>query len=151
MTPTEASLANLEPFTDGNGAALTHGAYSAGTVAPIADKLVAELTDLAPWAARPVFAAAVHAWAWAEAQAHLLRAWLDQVGPLDDEGEVRGFMEELHRAESRAASRRAELGLNPKAWAALVRDMAQAGGDQDALDALKAEGRRILDGSGGAS
>jgi hypothetical protein len=70
---------------------------------------------------------------------------MDEVGLLDDDGEPHGFLDELHRAETRAAKRRADLGLTPRAWASLLKAMADSGGDEDALDKLRTEGRRILE------
>lgn len=133
------------PFEPGNTVSLRHGAYSPRSISPVAGGLVAELVGQAPWLARPAFAAEVQAWAWAEAEVVLLRRHMDEVGLLDAEGEPLGFTEELHRAETRAAKRRADLGLSPRAWAQMLRAFSTSGGDADLLEELKAEGRRIVE------
>lgn len=133
------------PFEKGNKAALAHGAWSPRSIRPVAERLAAELVEVAPWVARPAFGAAVHAWAWSEAQCVLLREYAHEVGLLDEDGAPRAFLDALHRSEQRSASRRAELGLTPAAWARLLRSMSESGGDEDALEQLKAEGRRILE------
>ena len=71
------------PFEVGNGAALKHGARSPRMIRPVAEQLLREVAAVAPWAARPPFAAELDAWAWHEARARLLRAWLDEHGVLD--------------------------------------------------------------------
>lgn len=139
------------PFAKGHTLSLVHGAWSPRTIAPVAEGLVAELTEAAPWCARPVFAAEVQAWAWAEAEVVLLRRHMDTVGPLTEEGEPAGFLSELHRAETRAAKRRADLGLTPRAWAHLLKAMADTGGDEDALEQLKATGREIIEAAEGGA
>lgn len=133
------------PFEPGHTLTLQHGAYSPRTIQPVAEALAADLVEVAPWCARPVFQAEVQAWAWAEAEVVLLRKHMDTVGLLDEEGQPLGFTDELHRAETRAAKRRADLGLTPRAWAQLLKAMADSGGDEDALEKLKAEGQRILE------
>jgi hypothetical protein len=133
------------PFEEGNTAALTHGGYSAAVLQPIADGLAAELVVVAPWCAREVFVASVQAWAWAEAEVQVYRRFMTEHGPLDADYEPRGFLDALHRAETRAAKQRAELGLSPRAWASLLKAMQESGGDEDALAKLREEGRRIIE------
>lgn len=131
------------PFEPGNLAALRHGARSERMVRPIADRLAAELATAAPWATQPAFAAEVQAWAWAEARCVLLRAWLDEHGLLDDEGEPRPAAGELARAEASASKARANLGLSPRAWAQLRAAMAAGDHGDDGLAALEAVGRAM--------
>jgi len=133
--------------TAGNKIALKHGARSPRVVGPIVDALVVELAAVAPWTARPAFAAEVNAWAHAEARCQVLRHWADEHGVLSDEGLAAAG--ELARAEVRASTARDRLGLSPLALAKLLGAFATAsstGADDDgALDLLKAEGRRIIE------
>ncbi len=136
-------------FVEGNTAAVKHGAGSArwgDDVGPIAARLAAELVEVAPWTAEPVFAAEVAAWAHAEGEARLLRAYVSEHGPLTDDGEPRGVLDALHRVETRAAKRRSDLGLSPSAWARLSRDLAAAGPEgAESVAELRAVGRRIVE------
>jgi hypothetical protein len=126
---------------------LQHGAYSTRTWKPLADAIAAELPEVAPWCSRPTYGAAVAAWARVEAQLQLVLAWLDEHGPLDADGEPRPATALLARLESQAQSLRAELGLSPLALAKLLGTFTSSPGgtDDDALEALRAEGRRIVD------
>lgn len=147
MTPSEASLANLTP-----DAAVKHGLYTeAGKAAVEAatGPYIDALTKSAPWVAVQWSASELRAWAFAEAEAEAWRQHLMTTGMTDAAGEPRGALDALHRAEGRAAKFRANLGLNPRAFAQLHKAMAEAGADDDSLDAIKAEGRRIIEGSGG--
>lgn len=132
------------PFEAGNTAALTHGARSPRMVRPIAERLMIEAAEVAPWVARRAFGPELEAWAWHEARARLLRAWLDEHGLLDEDDGPRGALGELQRAENAAAKARDRLGLNPLAWARLRAAVEQAGGRED-LEDLDAEGRAILE------
>jgi hypothetical protein len=133
------------PFEPGNTAALRHGARSARVLRPIVERLTAEVADVAPWTRRPAYAGEVKSWAWSEARCVVLREWVDEHGVLSDEGTLAAG--ELARAESRAATARDRLGLSPLALAKLLGAFtsAPAGTDDDALEALKAEGRRIVE------
>lgn len=137
------------PFEPGNSAALRHGARSPRVLKPIAERLTEEVAMVAPWSARPAYAGEVKSWAWAEARCAVLRSWIDQHGVLSDEGALAAG--ELARAESRASSARDRLGLSPLALAKLLGAFtsAPAGTDDDALEALKAEGRRIVEARAG--
>lgn len=135
------------PFEPGHAAALRHGATSPRVVQPIAERLAGELADSAPWTAGASHRATVSAWSWAEAQASVLRSYLDEHGVLDEEGEPRPAAALLDKVEKRATNLRGELGLSPLALAKLLTavsgltaDAATAG-----LDALRAEGRRIVE------
>lgn len=135
------------PFEPGNTASMRHGARSQRVLAPIAERLTAELATEAPWTARPAFAAEVATWAWAEARSAVLRAWIDEHSLVS--GEAVAAAGELARAESRAATSRDRLGLNPMGLARLLATVGTAVGagaaGADALDQLKAEGARIVE------
>lgn len=135
------------PFAPGNTAAVTHGAKSPRTVQPVADRLEAELAAIAPWTASEAFTGARRSWAWAEAQAALLRTHVDTYGPFDAEGQETGASKLLDAVEKRLDRARAGLGLQPMALAKLMAGaaaVANATGDTDSLEALAAEGARLL-------
>ena len=133
-------------FEPGHTRTLHHGAYSPRSWRPLADRIAAELPDLAPWCSRSTYGPVVAAWARVEAQLQLVMAWLDDHGPLDSDGHPRPATALLARLESQAQSLRAELGLSPLALPKLLAAFttAPAGTDDDALEVLKAEGRRIV-------
>ncbi len=137
------------PFEPGNTVALSHGARSPRMVEPIARELAAELVTVAPWTSRPAFAADIAAWANSEAQCRLLRAYIDEHGLLDGEGEPRSALGLLDKAESRAARLRQALGLSPMGLGRLLATLtAAARGTDEArteLDAVRAEGRRLVE------
>jgi hypothetical protein len=70
-------LAAVQP---GNLAALRHDVHSPRTLAPVADQLAAGLALSAPWTSAESFQGTVASWSWAEAQAVVLRAYLDEHG-----------------------------------------------------------------------
>ena len=127
----------------GNLAALKDGGRSP---APSARSLTVGrgVVDGAPWRAGPAHRLTVAAWAWNEAQAHLVAAWLDQASILDDDGVPRPACALLARLEHRAASLRTELGLSPGALArslGIVVTTAGSAGATDVLDVVRKEGR----------
>jgi len=138
---------------------LKHGATSPRVLQPIADQLAAGLGGLAPWASAASFAGTVASWAWAEAQAHVLRVYLDEDGLVDDEGQPRPAAGMLERVEGRLANLRAQLGLTPLSLGKLLATLSQVDGDRGAegLEALRRAGaelraaadRRSVDGNGG--
>jgi len=137
-----------EPFEPGNFANLRHGARSERKVSPLAEAASASLVEVAPWCASPAFAPTIASWSWAEGQAALLRAWTDEHGLLDEDGQPSGAAAMLERVERRLVKLRAELGLSPQSLGQLLSraaSIASATGDVAALEALRAEGRRILD------
>jgi hypothetical protein len=107
----------------------------------------------------PRYAAAVWAWARAEAQVQLLTEYLAQAGEAAGDGvgdlesdRIRSAYLLLHRAEARALSGRRALGLDPLAAARLGRDRAAAQVDTARLMAelhrqeqeqLRAESERV--------
>lgn len=137
------------PFGPGHTASLLHGARSERTIAPLADTIAAELLAAESTPAhllRREFASAVQAWARAEAVVALLWRWLDGQdieAALSDtvtteETETRtkrsttrrsvskrvaSVLGELHRAETRAASMRRALGLDPLSAGRLAKDL----------------------------
>jgi len=147
------------PFERGNEVALRHGAYSPRK----ADPLAGELVDLvladpaASHAHAPHHRPALWAWARAEAQVQLLSEYLategelsyDGVGDLDED-RIRSAYLFLHRAEARATTGRARLGLDPLSQARLGRDRAAAQYDIARVMA-ELERREQHDGPGGAA
>lgn len=123
------------PFTAGNEVSVTHGARSLRRVEPLARELVdAVLADPATAYLRPAqWLPALEAWARAEAQVALLEAYIakaaertgDGVGNLSKR-RVTAAYDYLHRAETRAASGRARLGLDPLSRAKLNSDVTSA-------------------------
>ncbi|MDQ3640433.1 MAG: hypothetical protein M3450_02895, partial [Actinomycetota bacterium] len=90
------------PFQPGHTLTLRHGAYSARTWRPLADRISAELPDIAPWCTRPTYGPAVAAWARTEAQLQLVMTFLDEHGPLDGDGAPRPATALLSRLEAHA-------------------------------------------------
>lgn len=133
------------PFARGHRLSLRHGADSPRIVQPVADKLARWLIREAPWCGQPAFGASVAAWAWAEAQAVLLRGWVDEQGVIDADGKPLPALAALERAEGRAARLRGELALSPSAWTKLVKSLSSADHEAAArgLEALKATGREL--------
>jgi hypothetical protein len=135
------------PFEPGHEVTLTHGAWSERKVQPLAEHYAATLTTAAPWVAAPAFAGTVASWAWAEGQAHLLRAYVDEHGHLDADGEERSAVRTLDRIEARLAKLRDQLGLNPTALSKLLATAAATAtvtGDYASVAAIQAEGRALL-------
>lgn len=152
----------------GNKLQLKHGAKDPERVGEIAAVLMEALlndpsTD--DYLRQPRMRYEVLAWAHAEAQARLMRDWLDASGlsaamtetvlTTEEETPLGGgrlarkassrkaasLMSELHKAETRAANRRIQLGLTPLARARLGKDIASSQFDlarfwaeQDAAD-----------------
>jgi hypothetical protein len=138
-----------EPFTPGHERSTKHGAWSESDryAAPIAAVLEAELPTVAPWTAAPAFTYTVKSWAHQEALAVLIRRWLDKVGTLDENGQPRPAVNLLGTIEGRLVKLRNELGLSPMALGKLLTmaaTTASVTGDEAALEALRSEGRRII-------
>ena len=148
--PTPVQLANLRPPVGrGNALARKHGAYREEEIVPLAEALVEELAVAAPWSSRRAFDGEVVACARATAMAELLWSHLVEVGPLDGKGKPVPALDAWSRAEARAAGLRANLGLSPRSFAALVTALGESGADEDTLEKLKAEGRAVLDAAEG--
>jgi hypothetical protein len=121
------------------------GAF-ARKVRPVAEEIARMLPEVAPWTARPAFDGALRSLAWVDAQVVLLRGWIDERGILGADGQPQPAAALLQRLETQASTLRAELGLSPQALAKLLGSLAKvatAGGDNDGLAALRAEGQRI--------
>jgi hypothetical protein len=133
------------PFQPGNLDALKHGARSPRILAPIAEQLAGGLADLAPWTSAASFQGTVASWSWAEAQAVVLRAYLDEHGLVDDDGQPRPAAGMLERVEARLAGLRAQLGLTPLALGKLLATLSQVDGDKGAegLEALRRVGAEL--------
>ncbi|MGD0747726.1 MAG: hypothetical protein ABSB68_07940 [Acidimicrobiales bacterium] len=133
------------PFQPGNEKATTHGAFSERRWRPLAEQLATEAMAEAEWLTRPAFRWAVEAWAAAEAKASLVDLWLDEHGLLDGDGNPHAANALADRLHGRAITLRGQLGLDPVAFAKLLATFAAVPGGEDALEALKAEGRRLIE------
>lgn len=141
--PAPANDRQHPDFTPGNTVSTHHGAYSPRRVDPLAAELVERMTadDDVGYLRTPSVQLALWAWARAEARVQLLTEYLaaraeDGVGDPDDK-RTRAAWIMLDRAESRAESGRARLGLDPLSRARLGKDVAQ-GRQADAAAALTA-------------
>jgi hypothetical protein len=104
------------------------------------------------------FAGSVASWAHAEAQAYVLRQYLDEHGLVDGEGQPRPAAGLLERVEGRLAGLRAQLGLTPLALGKLLATLSQvdAGKGEEGLEALRRAGaelraaadQRVVEGNG---
>jgi hypothetical protein len=133
------------PFQPGNLVRLKHGARAPRILAPIADQLGTGLAELAPWTSAPSFQGTVASWSWAEAQAVVLRAYLDEHGLVDDDGQPRPAAGMLERVETRLAGLRSQLGLTPLALGKLLATLSQVDGDKGSqgLEALRRAGAEL--------
>lgn len=105
---------------ESNSAALRHGAWSPRKVDPLAEELVQMALVGAAYLGDPSYAAALYAWARAEARVQLLAEYLDEHGPLDEHGSPRPALDALVRCERLAGEQRVRLGLDPLSVLALV-------------------------------
>jgi hypothetical protein len=147
------------PFQPGHTLTLKHGATSPRVLQPVADQLAAGLGEVAPWTSAAAFAGSVASWAHAEAQAYLLRRYLDEHGLVDEEGQPRPASRMLEQVEGRLAGLRGQLGLTPLALGKSLATLSQVDGDRGAegLEALRAAGaelravadQRMVEGGGG--
>lgn len=169
------------PFEAGHTKSTVHGATSPRRVEPLAAEIEAELfaTEGVPeHLRRPEFKAAVAAWARSEAVVALLWRWLadqDVEAALTDvtrsaeteetskgrtsrrsvSRRVGSVLDQLHRAEMRAAGMRRALGLDPLSAGRLARDLSQsrwyAGATplDRALDRIEAERQAAIEGGSG--
>lgn len=168
------------PFEPGHTKSTVHGAASPRRVEPLASEIEAELfaTEGVPeHLRRPEFRASVAAWARSEAVVRLLWEWLtgqDVEAALTDvtrsaETEETGkgrtsrrsvsrrvgsVLDQLHRAEMRAASMRRALGLDPLSAGRLARDLSQSRWYQaaspldQALDRIEADRQAAIEAGG---
>lgn len=118
------------PFAKGNDLAVKHGINSMALVRPIADEFIATLqTDPAlAYLAQPRFAAAVDAWAIAEAKVVLINEYMAAMNSGEAIRNDRGQKSVTDQADTLAASAeraRGRLGLDPLSAARLGKDVAQ--------------------------
>lgn len=117
---------NPDRFEMGNTAAVQHGAYSERILAPLAESIV-EHTLRDPSLAylrEPRYRATVNAWGRAEGKCVLFEEQLERLPDDLADKRVETAHRELHRAETRAATLRSQLGLTPLSRARLGRDVA---------------------------
>lgn len=134
MTCREGHSPRHPDFAEGNTAALKAGHRSPRVIDPIARDLIDAAVAAVPLLTEPAYTASLTAWARAEAQAMVLTAWLEQHGWHDEDGRLRPAEQALHRAETRAATLRRELGLTPVSQARLLVMRAAARADQPVFD-----------------
>lgn len=109
----------------GNTSRLTHGAFSARVVDPVARELAEAALEQNEHLRHPSFTAATWAWARAEAQALVLSTWIYENGSLDEAGVPRPALGSLLDFEKLASSARQRLGFDPLARARLGLDLAR--------------------------
>lgn len=146
------------PFEAGNTAAVKHGIHSERAVVPLAEAILAEQRADPSWPEflnRPVYAAAVSAWARAEAMVQLYTEYIARQTPeawstefTEGEEDVTGdgtkggdssrrsrarktgpSLDQWRKLEAHASMLRTKLGLDPLARARLGRDAASAQAD----------------------
>lgn len=132
-------LANLRPFSSGNGAALRHGAYSPLRLAPRADEIATELREIVP-ARTDADEPTVRLLALTLAQVEAASGYVAERGIVDAKGKPQPILRHLGTMTNTAARLCDRLGLTPTARAALGLDLVRAG---ETLDALAREGRRV--------
>ena len=114
------------PFPPGNVLSLKHGANSARVTDPLAADLAQSVAGVDYLNAEPAFAAAVSAWARAEARVLVVSEYLDANGVLDAKGKPRPAADLLVKLERLASEARARLGLDPMSRARLGKDLSGA-------------------------
>jgi hypothetical protein len=112
------------PFEKGNTQPEKHGAYMSRRVDPVAKDLVERVLDQVAYLTDPSYEGAVWAWGRAEARVLVLSSWLDEHGPLDEDGVPRPALAALLQFERLASNHRTRLGLDPLSRAQLGRDVA---------------------------
>lgn len=128
-----------------------HGAWSERAIAPRAERFATALLEdaqIPDHVRSPVFAAAVQAWARAEAVASLL---FDHLAGLEVEAMMtprlaaaRAQVDLWRAMEAHAASLRSKLGLDPVGYARIAKDLGIANrASEDALERMAKAGREI--------
>lgn len=125
---TEAFPSQRPPFQPGNQLSLKHGATSPQRVDPIAHGYIAELLadPQTEYLNQPRFAAALWAWAVAQAKMQLVAAWVDDM-PIEQQtysgkGQT-SPLELLRKMMSTTQTAAARLGLDPLSAARLGKDI----------------------------
>lgn len=138
------------PFEPGNDVAALHGAQSPRRVDPVAESLAEWVMGLdgLEHLREPRFAAAVAAWARAEAVVLLLsdycaRMAVEVATVPQRKGASSSPLEILRTWESTAATQRARLGLDPMSAAKLMRELTETSATARfaGLDAVREQGR----------
>lgn len=111
------------PAPLGNLRRLVHGAYSPRTVEPVAAAIAEQVLAAAPYLRDPKYAGVVESYAATQARLRLLHRWLGDKGMVTRKGRPYAAAEYLLRMERLALEQARELGLTPRAAAALGRDL----------------------------
>jgi hypothetical protein len=141
------------PFAAGNAEAVTHGVFRANRAEQIAAEVEAIAEEIAttfPWTS--AYRDERVAYARTLVDERTVRAYLDDVGVLDEHHQERPAVRTLARFSASAARSRSALGLSPMAHArllSLVADVVRLHGDRagpldTSLDAVLAEGARLV-------
>jgi len=126
----------------GNDLAVKHGARSPRIVSERAEELLAGLAHERPdLLAYPL---AVEAWSRAESRVQIVEDYVAQHGLLDPAGKPHGVLRYVAAWERLAKELRDDLGLSPRAEAALARERANARATSLDLGELRARGREVL-------
>ncbi len=119
-----------DPFVAGNTAALTHGAFSARLVLPLARQIVKDLrsTPGLEHLQAPLFADRLQAYATAEASARLIDAWVGTLTVAEQSTTARTDppLELLRQAQTRAGNLAARIGLYPQITDDVAADIVKA-------------------------
>jgi len=108
----------------GNVLAMVHGATSERVVAPVARKIVEEVLAVAPYLHDPAYRNLLDVYAATLARHRLLEAHVAKRGMVNRRGRTYGTTDLLMRHERSVLELARELGLTPRARAALGRDVA---------------------------
>jgi hypothetical protein len=120
-----------EPFQPGHELSTRHGAYSPRKLDPLATEIAAGLLadESVAHLRQPRFAAAVQAWAVAEARCQLIAQWCEgmtiQQAATPPKPGTAAPLEVLRKWEATALTHRARLGLDPLSASRLAKDVAQ--------------------------
>jgi hypothetical protein len=117
------------PFAPGNKLAVTHGAFSATRVDPIAQRIIEEAVSdpTTSYLAAPKFHAALWKWGVAEARVELISAWVDSLTIEQAANSQRGQtppLELLRKWMATSLTLARDLGFTPASAARLGKDVA---------------------------
>jgi hypothetical protein len=147
------------PFQPGHELSTRHGAYSPRKLDPLATEIAAGLLadESVAYLRQSRFAAAVQAWAVAEARCQLIAQWCEgmtiQQAATPPKPGTAAPLEVLRKWEATALTHRARLGLDPLSTAKLGKDVAATQVDMARLlsDAREAADARTAVETGGQS